>query len=279
MNMFRVLPNPIAISFKMRRRHTKLSARIDSSRRPNQVRRYLGEDESRLYELIWKRAVASQMEAAQMEQVAIDIASPDNSTVLRANGSVVKFDGFLKLYQEGQDENASTVNEDEADRKERERILPPVSKGDALALGPVMPEQHFTKPPPRLLEASLVRKMEELELDVHLCLNPSSTTGPKLRVLEQRRFTPHDRWCRMVVAFLAEFLERHVEYTFTADLEDRLDDVSNGEMEWKTLLSDFWEAFSAAIEDTKELRITHVIDKLDAELGPHFFPKGENGSN
>ena len=104
------------------------------------------------------------MEAAQMEQVAIDIASPDNSTVLRANGSVVKFDGFLKLYQEGQDESASTINEDEADRKERERILPPVSKGDVMALGPVTPEQHFTKPPPRYTEASLVRKMEEFEL-------------------------------------------------------------------------------------------------------------------
>ncbi|MEC8531326.1 MAG: type I DNA topoisomerase [Pseudomonadota bacterium] len=252
----------------------------DFSRRPNEVRRYLGEDESRLYELIWKRAVASQMEAAQMEQVAIDIASSDNSTVLRANGSVVKFDGFLKLYQEGQDENASTTNEDEADPKERGRILPPVSKGDALALGPVTPEQHFTKPPPRYTEASLVRKMEELGI------GRPSTYASILQVLqdrnyvilEQRRFTPHDRG-RMVVAFLAEFFERYVEYSFTADLEDRLDDVSNGEIEWKTLLSDFWEAFSAAIEDTKELRITHVIDKLDAELGPHFFPKGENGSN
>ena len=252
----------------------------DFSRRPNEVRRYLGEDESRLYELIWKRAVASQMEAAQMEQVAIDIASPDNSTVLRANGSVVKFNGFLKLYQEGQDESASTINEDEADHKERERILPPVSKGDVMALGSVTPEQHFTKPPPRYTEASLVRKMEELGI------GRPSTYASILQVLqdrnyvilEQRRFTPHDRG-RMVVAFLAEFFERYVEYNFTAELEDRLDDVSNGEMEWKTLLSDFWEAFSAAIEDTKELRITHVIDKLDAELGPHFFPEGGNGSN
>ncbi len=252
----------------------------DFSRRPNEVRRHLGDDESRLYELIWKRAVASQMEAAQMEQVAIDIATPDNSTVLRANGSVIKFDGFLKLYQEGQDESASSINEDEADRKERERILPPVSKGDVMALGPVTPEQHFTKPPPRYTEASLVRKMEELGI------GRPSTYASILQVLqdrnyvilEQRRFTPHDRG-RMVVAFLAEFFERYVEYNFTADLEDRLDDVSNGEMEWKTLLSDFWEAFSAAIEDTKELRITHVIDKLDAELGPHFFPEGENGSN
>jgi len=192
----------------------------------------------------------------------------------------VKFDGFLKLYQEGQDERAATVNDDEADGNERDRILPPMSEGDAMSRGPVTPEQHFTKPPPRYTEASLVRKMEELGI------GRPSTYASILQVLQdrnyvtldQRRFTPHDRG-RMVVAFLAEFFQRYVEYSFTADLEDRLDDVSNGDMEWKALLSDFWEAFSAAIEETKELRITHVIDTLDAELGPHFFPEREDGSN
>ena len=248
--------------------------------RPHEVRQHLGEDERKLYDLVWKRAVASQMEAAIMEQVAVDIASPDGNTVLRANGSVVKFDGFLKLYQEGQDERAATINDDEAEGNERDRILPPMSEGDAMNRGPVTPEQHFTKPPPRYTEASLVRKMEELGI------GRPSTYASILQVLqdrnyvvlENRRFTPHDRG-RMVVAFLAEFFERYVEYGFTADLENRLDDVSNGEMEWKALLSDFWEAFSAAIEETKELRITHVIDKLDAELGPHFFPEREDGSN
>ena len=252
----------------------------DFGRRPHEVRAYLGEDERKLYDLIWKRAVASQMEAAIMEQVAVDIASPDGNTVLRANGSVVKFDGFLKLYQEGLDERAATINDDETEGNERDRILPPMSEGDAMNRGPVTPEQHFTKPPPRYTEASLVRKMEELGI------GRPSTYASILQVLqdrnyvtlEQRRFTPHDRG-RMVVAFLAEFFERYVEYSFTADLEDRLDDVSNGDMEWKTLLSDFWEAFSAAIEETKELRITHVIDTLDAELGPHFFPEREDGSN
>ena len=252
----------------------------DFGRKPHEVRQYLGEDERKLYDLIWKRAVASQMEAAVMEQVAVDIASPDGNTVLRANGSVVKFDGFLKLYQEGQDERAATVNDDEADGNERDRILPPMSEGDAMSRGTVTPEQHFTKPPPRYTEASLVRKMEELGI------GRPSTYASILQVLQdrnyvtldQRRFTPHDRG-RMVVAFLAEFFQRYVEYSFTADLEDRLDDVSNGDMEWKALLSDFWEAFSAAIEETKELRITHVIDTLDAELGPHFFPEREDGSN
>ena len=149
-----------------------------------------------------------------------------------------------------------------------------------MTRGPVTPEQHFTKPPPRYTEASLVRKMEELGI------GRPSTYASILQVLqdrnyvvlEQRRFTPHDRG-RMVVAFLAEFFERYVEYGFTADLENSLDDVSNGDMEWKALLSDFWKAFSAAIDETKELRITHVIDKLDAELGPHFFPEREDGSN
>ena len=171
-------------------------------RRPHEVRAYLGEDERKLYDLIWKRAVASQMEAAIMEQVAVDIASPDGNAVLRANGSVVKFDGFLKLYQEGQDERAATINDDETEGNERDRILPPMSEGDAINRGPVTPEQHFTKPPPRYTEASLVRKMEELGI------GRPSTYASILQVLqdrnyvllEQRRFTPHDRG-RMVVAF------------------------------------------------------------------------------
>jgi len=248
------------------------------SRKPNEVRQYLGEDERRLYDLIWKRAVASQMESAVMEQVAVDLASPDGGTVLRANGSVVKFDGFLKLYQEGQDESATTGEDDEGN--ERDRILPPMNEGDMMNRGEVTPEQHFTKPPPRFTEASLVRKMEELGI------GRPSTYASILQVLqdrnyvtlEQRRFTPHDRG-RMVTAFLSEFFERYVEYGFTADLESRLDDVANGDMQWKTLLRDFWEAFSAAIGETKDLRITEVIDKLDAELGPHFFPEREDGSN
>jgi DNA topoisomerase I len=250
------------------------------SRKPHEIRQQLGEDERRLYDLIWKRAVASQMESAIMEQVAVDIASPDGGTVLRANGSVVKFDGFLKLYQEGKDERAANVNEEESEGSDRDRILPPMSEGEKMDRGPVKPEQHFTKPPPRYTEASLVRKMEELGI------GRPSTYASILQVLqdrnyvtlEQRRFTPHDRG-RMVTAFLSEFFERYVEYGFTADLEDQLDDVSNGDKQWQALLAEFWTAFSAAIDETKDLRITEVIDKLDAELGPHFFPEREDGSN
>ena len=252
----------------------------DFSRKPNDVRAYLGEDEQKLYDLVWKRAVASQMEAAIMEQVAVDISSPGGEAVLRANGSVVKFDGFLRLYQEGRDERAATINDEEADGNPRDRILPPMSDGDALTRNGIKPEQHFTKPPPRYTEASLVRKMEELGI------GRPSTYASILQVLqdrnyvtlESRRFKPHDRG-RMVTAFLSEFFQRYVEYDFTADLEDRLDDVSNGDMNWQALLRDFWKAFSAAIDETKELRITHVIDKLDAELGPHFFPERDDGSD
>ena len=252
----------------------------DFSRMPERVRGHLGDDERKLYELIWKRAVASQMEAAVMEQVAVDMASPDGNVVLRANGSVVKFDGFLRLYQEGQDERASAAAEDDAEGSPGDRILPPMSEGDALDRGAVTPEQHFTKPPPRYTEASLVKKLEELGI------GRPSTYASILQVLqdrdyvtlESRRFIPHDRG-RMVTAFLTEFFRRYVEYNFTADLEDRLDDVSKGDIDWRSLLRDFWKAFSAALEGTQELRITDVINKLDEELGPHFFPPREDGSD
>ena len=254
----------------------------DFSRLPDRVRGHLSDDERKLYDLIWKRAVASQMEAAQLEQVAVDISSPGGEAVLRANGSVVKFDGFFRLYREGHDEAAQTATENtgEEEGDERDRLLPPMTEGDAMARETVTPEQHFTKPPPRYTEASLVKKLEELGI------GRPSTYASILQVLqdrdyvilEQRRFVPHDRG-RMVTAFLTEFFRRYVEYNFTADLENRLDDVSNGETDWRALLAEFWRAFSSAVDQTKELRITEVIDKLDAELGPHFFPPREDGTD
>ena len=245
----------------------------DFSLKPNKLQAGLSGDERKLYELIWKRAVASQMKNAVTEQVAVDIASQDGGTVLRANGSIVKFDGFLRLYQEGQDERAGTTNGEDTEGRDKDRTLPPMSEGESVNRKDVTPEQHFTKPPPRYTEASIVGKMESLGI------GRPSTYASTLQVLqdrnyvtlEQRRFAPHDRG-RMVTAFLSEFFKRYVEYSFTADLEDRLDDVSNGEMNWQTLLKDFWKAFSTSLEETKELRITDVINKLDAELGPHFFP-------
>ena len=244
----------------------------DFSRKPAGLVRLLSRDEHALYELIWKRAVASQMESAVLEQVAVDLASPDGRIVLRANGSVIKFDGFMRLYQEGRDERSDDEDSD------AQRILPPVSEGETMTRGAVKPERHFTKPPPRYTEASLVKKLEELGI------GRPSTYATILQVLqdrnyvtlEKRRFAPDDLG-RMVTAFLTEYFLRYVEYDFTADLENSLDDVSKGDKEWRTLLREFWTAFSEAIGKTRELRTRDVIERLDSELGPHFFPAGEDG--
>ncbi|UEM05132.1 type I DNA topoisomerase [Skermanella rosea] len=242
----------------------------DLLRRPEDVAHQLERDELRLYELIWKRTVASQMESAVLDQVAVDIASSDGKAVLRATGSVVLFDGFLRVYQEERDDS---VDEKLAAEDEAEARLPPVKEGDAMKRGAVDAEQHFTQPPPRYTEASLVKKLEELGI------GRPSTYASIMQVLQdrdyveldKRRFVPQDRG-RLVTAFLTSFFERYVEYNFTADLETKLDDVSGGRLDWKTVLRDFWKAFSAAVEGTKDLTITQVIDELDKDLGPHFFP-------
>ncbi|MGE0747295.1 MAG: type I DNA topoisomerase [Rhodospirillales bacterium] len=247
----------------------------DASRRPDDVARFLDGDERRLYELIWKRTVASQMEAAVLDQVAVDIGSENRKVVLRATGSVVKFDGFLRVYQEGRDETPE-ASEDE----EGQKVLPNVAEGDPMAAGTPEPEQHFTKPPPRYTEASLVKKLEELGI------GRPSTYASILSVLqernyvrlEKRQFIPEDRG-RLVTAFLENFFNRYVQYNFTAELEDELDDVSNGKADWKAVLRAFWQAFSAAVADTKELRVSDVLETLDKELGPHFFPSADGSGD
>jgi DNA topoisomerase-1 len=236
----------------------------DLRRRPQDVARALDHDERRLYELIWKRTVASQMESAVLDQVSVDIAGAGGAAVLRATGSVLRFDGFLTLYHEDEDDPA----EDESERR-----LPPLAEGDRPTLQEVRPEQHFTQPPPRYTEASLVKKLEELGI------GRPSTYASILQVLqdrnyvrlEKKRFIPEDRG-RLVTAFLASFFERYVQYNFTADLENQLDDISGGRIDWKTVLRDFWREFHKAVDGTRELTIGQVIDALDRDLGPHFFP-------
>ena len=243
----------------------------DLFRRPADVARFLQPEELRLYELIWKRAVASQMESARLDQVAVDIAANDNRAVFRATGSVIVFDGFLKLYQEDQDDPA----EEEAAEGRR---LPNVAQGEALDLRDVKPDQHFTQPPPRYSEASLVKRLEELGI------GRPSTYASILQVLqdrdyvrlEARRFVPEDRG-RLVTAFLTSYFERYVEYNFTAELEQKLDDVSNGRIDWRQLLREFWQGFIEKVDDIKDLRVGEVLTTLDQELGQHFFPPGENG--
>jgi DNA topoisomerase-1 len=243
----------------------------DLARKPADVAGYLDRDHLRLYELIWKRAVASQMASALLEQVAVDIADAGRRLRLRANGSVVVFDGFLALYQEDRDDTA-------ADEESEGTRLPAMRKDEKLARGEVAPSQHFTQPPPRYTEASLVKKLEELGI------GRPSTYATILQVLqdrayvrlEKRRFLPEDRG-RLVTAFLTSFFERYVEYNFTADLENQLDDISGGRIDWKEVLRNFWRDFSTSIQGTKDLTIGQVLASLDEELGPHFFPSDGTG--
>ncbi|MGE5271654.1 MAG: type I DNA topoisomerase, partial [Thiohalocapsa sp.] len=241
----------------------------DIDRRPGEVARHLDNDQRRLYELIWKRTVASQMASALLDQVSVDIADPSGKVRLHATGSVVVFDGFLKLYQESRDDAAE---------EEEGRRLPAMRDGERLQRGTVSPNQHFTQPPPRFTEASLVKKLEELGI------GRPSTYASILQVLQdrdyvrldKRRFLPEDRG-RLVTAFLTSFFEHYVEYNFTAELENQLDDVSGGRVDWKDLLRNFWRDFSSAVAGTKDLTVKAVLEALDAELGPHFFPDDASG--
>jgi DNA topoisomerase-1 len=244
----------------------------DLFRRPQDVAPYLDPEARRLYELIWKRTIASQMESARLQQAAINLETAENGVPnqragLRATGSIVLFDGFFRVYQEGRDDTGAGDHADDEDRR-----LPAVARGDAVACDQILPKQHFTEPPPRYTEATLVKKLEELGI------GRPSTYASIISVLQDRdyvrldrnRFIPEDRG-RLVTAFLANFFLRYVEYDFTARLEETLDDISAGHAEWRAVLREFWNAFSKAVDETKELRVREVLDALDAMLGPHFF--------
>lgn len=243
----------------------------DISLTPAKVARMLNPEQAKLYELIYKRAMACQMSAAELDQTSVDLTDGAGQT-LRATGSVLAFDGFLRLYREDTDDTA----QDDDDT----RILPPIAKGDPAKTRDVAANQHFTQPPPRYSEASLVKKMEELGI------GRPSTYASILSVLrdrnyvrlEARRFIPEDRG-RLVTAFLTSFFARYVDTGFTANLEEQLDEVAEGNANWRAVLRAFWDDFSAAVAQTKELKISDVIDALDADLGPHFFPAREDGSD
>jgi DNA topoisomerase-1 len=226
-------------------------------------------DQRRLYDLIWKRTLASQMAAARMERTTVDILSPDAQVGFRATGQVVQFDGFLKIYDEGRD-----------DEEEDDARLPQLANGEALDKRKVQPDQHFTQPPPRYTEATLVKRMEELGIG-----RPSTYASVLTTIVDREyvkkdknRLFPEDKG-RLVTAFLANYFHKYVEYDFTADLETELDDVSAGERDYKDVLTRFWRDFSAAVAETADLRIGEVLEKIDEFLAPHLYPLRADGSD
>jgi len=244
----------------------------DFNKDPNSVSRYLDDDAVRLYKLIWSRTLASQASSAEIERttVDIDVTGKDGKHYgVRATGSVIRFDGFLKIYEEGIDD---AIGEDSA--------LPALSNGAALDPRNIEAKQHFTEPPPRYTEATLIKKMEELGI------GRPSTYATTLNVLRDREYVrldkkrlyPEDKG-RLVTAFLESFFRRYVEYDFTADLEEKLDLISAGKLEWKDVLRDFWREFIAAVNDIGELRIAQVLEALNELLGPHIFPEPQDGGD
>jgi DNA topoisomerase-1 len=244
----------------------------DLSRLPKDVAQFMQPDQAKLYELIWTRMIASQMESATLERTTVDIEGKAGERILdlRATGQVVRFDGFLKLYQEGKDDE-----EDEESGR-----LPAMSANERLAKERIDASQHFTEPPPRYTEATLVKRMEELGI------GRPSTYASTLAVLrerdyvklEKKRLIAEDKG-RLVTAFLESFFGRYVGYDFTADLEGQLDRVSNAEIDWKQVLRDFWGDFSIAVGGAMELRTTDILENLNELLGPHIFPVKEDGGS
>jgi DNA topoisomerase I len=239
---------------------------------PQEMRKYLDADQAKLYDLIWKRAIASQMQAAEIERTTVEIDAVNGSRTagLRAVGSVVRFDGFLAAYTDRRDDE-----EDEENRR-----LPDIRPGETVAKDRIVPTQHTTEPPPRYTEASLIRKLEELGIG-----RPSTYTAI-LKTLEDREYVSIDKRRlvpeakgRLLSAFLESFFERYVEYDFTASLEEKLDEISDGKLAWKEVLRDFWRDFSGAVDGIKELRVADVLDALNEELAPLIFPAREDGSN
>ncbi|GES46194.1 DNA topoisomerase 1 [Rhizobium dioscoreae] len=248
----------------------------DFDRVPDRIRKFLDDDQLKLYDLIWKRGIASQMASAEIERTTVEILA-DNAgkkAGLRAVGSVIRFDGFIAAYTDQKEDGEQSDDSEEGGR------LPEINARENLAKQKINSTQHFTEPPPRYSEASLIKKMEELGIG-----RPSTyaATLATLRdrdyvTIDKRKLVPQAKG-RLVTAFLESFFTKYVEYDFTADLEEKLDRISAGELNWKDVLRDFWRDFFAQIEDTKELRVTNVLDALNDALAPLVFPKREDGSD
>ena len=246
------------------------------SRHPDDLAKYLDKDQHRLYTLIWRRAIASQMSDAVFDRTSVELAAQgaDNKPYgLRASGQVLRFDGFLTLYREGREEDDASDNDDD-------RRLPALRENEKPSAEKINADQHFTQPPPRFSEATLVKRMEELGI------GRPSTYASTLAVLQSRDYVridkkkliPEDKG-RLVTAFLESFFERYVEFDFTASLEEKLDIISAGDLAWKDVLKDFWSEFIAKVNEIKDLRVTEVLDALNEMLGPHVFPDPGDGTD
>ena len=239
---------------------------------PEKIKKYLIQDEFKLYEIIWQRAVSSQMANAIINQVAVDIEDSNHNMMFRANGSSIKFKGMLAVYNEAKDEDEEN-NKDSKD-------LPELNEKDNLNMIDSEKKQHFTLPPPRYTEASLVKKLEELGI------GRPSTYASIIKVLQDRdyvildkkRFIPHDRG-RVVSIFLENFFNKYVEYDFTADLENQLDEISDGKLDWKDVIQKFWGTFKVLCDQTIGKANREIIDVIDNALGPHFFPPDGEDKN
>ncbi len=246
---------------------------------PDVVKKYLDEDGNKLYRLIWKRSLASQMSSAQYERTSVDLTSDDKILQLRANGSIQKFDGFLNVYGEFKEKDTSTNDESNENTDNNEKLLPDLAMDTVLATHNPESSQHFTLPPPRYSEASLVKKLEELGIG-----RPSTYASIisvlKMRAyvdIEKNRFVPVDR-AILITAFLKGFFDKYVDYDFTADMENKLDDITTGKISWTEFLSLFWKDFSKNINQVTELRITNILDNLNESLKSHIF-KTEESTN
>ena len=243
----------------------------DAFRRPSDMRSFLDDEQFKLYDLIWKRTIACQMSSAQIERTTAEILATSNgqNANLRATGSVIRFDGFLTLYNESKDD------EEEEDQSR----LPALQAEESVNRDKIDATQHFTEPPPRYTEATMVKRMEELGIG-----RPSTyaSTLAVLRdrdyvTLDKKRLLPEDKG-RLVTAFLENFFNQYVQYDFTADLEGKLDQVSAGNVQWRDVLREFWDDFSGHVDEIKDLRVSEVLDALNEALKDHVFPEKEDGS-
>ncbi len=231
-------------------------------------------DQRKLYDLIYKRTIASQMAAARMERTTVDIGSDDGQVELRATGQVVLFDGFLAVYEEGRDDEDDKLTDDDDKR------LAQMNEGEAMGKSSVTPEQHFTQPPPRYTEATLVKRMEELGIGRPSTYASIVTTIQDREYVrkDKNRLIPEDKG-RLVTAFLTNYFRKYVGYDYTASLEENLDHVSAGDADYRKVLADFWKDFKVTIDEAMDNSITEVLEKINDVLAPHIFPPNEDGSD